>query len=241
MAFPVDPFAIAISRTLQLKGFMRTGTTILQVIGDGYPRQAAEGTDETRRTFTLFEQQQICADIIEQNIILPYAAWEACALQLGEEELMPESWIDERQLEDHLQITTAAGGSRQLGSFAYRKPIEGLRDTISRLRGMDPPTPTGGRSPPSPPSSGGGTGASMIRAGHSRAISTQRSAPYAVSTWIETADHDAGMFAQRSFEQRLPFFKVSPQLSFPKRLVEVQFTEDEALDQENEEAKGFDI
>lgn len=231
MTFPIDPFAAAIARTLQAKGFVHTSTIILLTIADGYVDGAEEGS-ETRRAYTSFEQQQVCADLIEQNIIFPYAAWEACALQLGEEELIPDTWIGERNLERRLLVTTAAGGARQLGSFSYRKSIENLRDTVNRLRGMDPPAPGGG-SPPSPPRGGGGTAVST------RFVGVQKSGPYAISTLFEAGDDVVGPVTQRSIDERLPFSKVSPVLTYRKRLAGPQVTKNRQI-AENAGGKEFD-
>ncbi|WEO64057.1 hypothetical protein [Rhizobium rhizogenes] len=230
MIFPIDPFAEAIARTLQAKGFVRTATIILLTIADGYLDGAGEGS-ETRRAYTSFEQQQVCADLIEQNIIFPYAAWEACALQLGEEELIPDTWIGERNLEKRLLVTTAAGGARQLGSFSYRKSIENLRDTVNRLRGMDPPAPGGG-SPPSPPRGGGGTAVST------RFVGVQKSGPYEISTLFEAGDDVVGPVTKRSLDERLPFSKVSPVLAYRKQLAVTQITKDRQIAENVEAAEG---
>ncbi|MEH2683226.1 hypothetical protein GFM11_27520 [Rhizobium leguminosarum bv. viciae] len=238
MPFAVDPFAAAIARSLHSKGFVRTSATILEKIGIGYLNEEAEGGSPASRPYSPFEQRQVCADVIEQNVILPYAAWEACTLQLRGEELLPETWREERELEELLLVTAAAGGSRQLGSFSYRKPIEKLRATIDRLRGMEPPAPEGGP-PPSSPRGGGGIGVSTVRAAYPGAVGGPISRSGAVGTWSEEVGYETGYLVERSFEERLPFSKVVPVLSARKRIVDAHISEGAKIRLKKEDDNGF--
>lgn len=205
MTFPVDPFAAAIAQELHSRGFVRTAASILLAIADGSTDNLEIG--QTRRAYTSFEQQQVCADLIEQNIILPYAAWEACVLQLGDEELIPETKADERVLENRLLVTTAAAdGARRLGSFSYRKPIENLLDTVNRLRGMEPPSPGGSSPPPLPRGGGGGTIPTLL-------AKLPKAVPYARSTGRETGDDALRAGMLRLPHERAPFSKVYPPLT----------------------------
>jgi len=149
MAFAVHRFIASLAKTLEKAGFIRTAADILNEIRRGRyvpPEDAEDASDRTRRAYSLLEQQKICADIIEQNIILRYAMWEASALELGRGELFPPFFDDGLSLERRLLVVEDEV-VRPLGSFGYRDPMEKLQDIANRLRGMDPTPPSGNPSP----------------------------------------------------------------------------------------------
>lgn len=219
MAFKVEKFSSEIARSLLRMGFRKTSVKILEKIETGKPAlpRTDDGLpDKQMESFSPWEQQQICADMIEQNIILRYALWEASALLISGQINVPGDPSHRERIDELIQILDNDGSRRLLGSFEYRAPIEGLVETVKRLRGLEPPPPP----PPSRGTSGGGSGQTAVAAsteGGSRKVAiatagnrTKRIGQHQVASKIENE-------AQRDpFESRKSIARFSEIRAMPE-------------------------
>lgn len=151
MAFKIDDFIDKVASTLAVQGFIETAREIREAISRGYPGDIAESYRFPMRTK---DQYVVCADIIERNILLPYAAWEASVIQLAGAEIGSDGVVDfQREWEDLFLVEES--GTAPLGSFDYREPIAALATIVGKLRSMDPPPDSDGGTPDKGPAGAG--------------------------------------------------------------------------------------
>lgn len=149
MAFEPIPFIAAIISALRTHGFFQSAATAESLIGHGADDPITGETEELppRR------QYEIAAAVIEQNIVVPYLAWQEAVALIAQS---TGTEVDETNADD-LLVIRGERGLAPLGSFAYRNAIEGLAEIVAYLRGGPPPAPRGGGrgGPPVGPDSGG--------------------------------------------------------------------------------------
>ncbi|TAW57487.1 hypothetical protein ELI17_14655 [Rhizobium ruizarguesonis] len=207
MVFKIQNFPEAITRTLRSKGFSKTSEEIVATIEAGRSSIITSDVGESfeqKTAYSPLEQQQICADLIEQNIILRYALWESSVLLVGGHDVVPPEFSIDSDIERLIQIVDDNGEVRQLGSFSYREVIDRLRDTVNRLRGMEsPPTPT----TPSRTPGGGSGGLSPPAKRRTRVDHSASSLLSATKANNVTSDSDARKIATSTsewYEERAP-------------------------------------
>ncbi|MGO7301375.1 hypothetical protein ACC718_32735 [Rhizobium ruizarguesonis] len=147
MAFEIDDFIDKLASTLAVQGFVETAREIREAISAGIP-ESGDFTEDAGDAMTKREQYDLAAEIIERNIVRPYAAWEAAVIQLAGAQPGEDGNIVFQKDWEKLYEVTEGAEAAPLGSFDYRKPIAKIAVLTKRLRGMEPPPP--------PPRTGGG-------------------------------------------------------------------------------------
>lgn len=174
MAFEIDSFIDKLASTLAVQGFVETAREIREMIAAGFS-EGADFTDERRYRMSSRDQYDLAAEIIERNIVRPYAAWEASVLQLADARPTEDgTMVFQKEWEKLYQVTE---GDRiaPLGSFDYRKPVSRIAELTKRLRGMEPPSPP--RAGEGPSGSGQSGSALPDNDEHSRYRRTTRKHP----------------------------------------------------------------
>jgi hypothetical protein len=172
MAFAPIPFISAIINALRSHGFIQSAATIESLIGHGTDDPIAGEVKEV----PLREQYGIAAAVIEQNIVMPYLAWEETVGLIAQ-----STGIEtDETIADDLLVIRGERGLAPLGSFAYKSAIEGLADIVGYLRGGPPPAPRGGGrgGPPGGPDSGSPPAPSA--ANTTRQIASNRQVPLSI-------------------------------------------------------------
>ncbi|MGR8965744.1 hypothetical protein [Rhizobium leguminosarum] len=172
MAFEPIPFIAAIINALRSHGFIQSAATVESLIGHG----SDDPITGEEKELPSRQQYDTAAAVIEQNIVMPYLAWEETvgliAQSIGIE-------IDETNADD-LLVIRGERGLAPLGSLAYKSAIEGLADIVGYLRGGPPPAPRGGGrgGPPGGPDSGGPLAPSAVST--TRQIASNRQVPLSI-------------------------------------------------------------
>lgn len=140
MAFKIDDFIDKLASTLAVQGFINTAREIRETIAAGYifPRTLP---NEPPYEMSSKQQYVLCADLIEQNIVIPYAAWEAATLQLAQVEPDADGNVEFQKEWEQLFLVTDGWQTSPLGSFDYRNSIAKIAELAKKLRGMEPPPP----------------------------------------------------------------------------------------------------
>lgn len=148
MTFEIDDFIDKLASTLAVQGFIETAREIRETIATGLSDND-DVADDRRYGMDRREQYDVAAEIIERNIVRPYAAWEAAVLQLANAQQTDDRRVVFQKEWEKLYQVTDGTQVAPLGSFDYRDPILKIANLTKRLRGMEPPPPpsTTGRGP----------------------------------------------------------------------------------------------
>ncbi|WP_132589808.1 hypothetical protein [Rhizobium sp. BK068] len=131
--FP-DPFVRSILRVLADAGFWNTASEIARELVGANPAAP----------LSVRQQEQICAKVIQQNILRPFEAWEKIMLLRQGKELKTSK-------EKFLQAVDADGFRRVLGSSFYKHHIEKISKIVDSLKSGPEPTPDPDDGPDDPP------------------------------------------------------------------------------------------
>ncbi|MGO7449475.1 hypothetical protein ACC668_33105 [Rhizobium ruizarguesonis] len=169
MAFQPIPFIAAIIDALRTHGFIQSAATVESLIGHGADDPITGEVEE----LPLRRQYEITAAVVEQNIVMPYLAWQEAVALIAQSTGIE---VDETNADD-LLVVPGERGLAPLGSRAYGNAIEGLAQIVGYLRGGPPPAPRGGGrgGPPGGPDSGGPSAPNV--ANTTRQISSNRQVP----------------------------------------------------------------
>ncbi|WP_457578184.1 hypothetical protein [Ensifer adhaerens] len=169
MSFEPIPFIAAVINALRAHGFIQSAATIETQIGHGADNSVTGEAEELPPR----PQYEIAAAIIEQNIVMPYLAWQETVALIAQS---TGAEVDETNADDFL-VVRGERALAPLGSFAYRSAIEGLAEIVGYLRGGPPPAPRGGSrgGPPGGPDSGGPPAPNV--ANTTRQIASNRQVP----------------------------------------------------------------